>query len=129
MNARSGTLTNDHLQPRILSVSLAVNFRQQNSEAALDVLLGERVGYADGERVVVQINRYDSLEPYPSEETSISFWTSPRRRPHSSSACGSGTGAGGGGGAFRPTLAVLTKLNCPCEEPTLVPLRSRCACR
>jgi hypothetical protein len=65
MNARSGTLTNDHLQPRMLSVSPAVNFRQQNSEAALDVLLGERVGYADGERVVVQMHRYDPLEPYP----------------------------------------------------------------
>jgi hypothetical protein len=65
INARSGTLTNDHLQPRISSVSPAVNFRQQNSEAALDVLLGERVGYADGERVVVQMHRYDPLEPYP----------------------------------------------------------------
>src|SRR5215208_725286 len=97
MDARSGTLTDDHLQPRILSDSPAQDSVSKTPKRLSMYSLAKELG-----TLIVSVSSSRRTGTIPSnhilsEETSISSWTSPRRRPHSSSACGSGTGAAGGG--------------------------------
>src|SRR5215217_6601487 len=63
-DVRSDSLTDDHLQSHVLPVSPAQDVCQQWPETALDVILCERVRYADRQSLSVATHSPQAVEPH-----------------------------------------------------------------